>query len=140
MKITKTNLSKIIMQSTLGQRIKIILLELDITYTEMSRASGVANPTLHRMLADQGNPTFDTISKILTTYPQVSADYLLQGMGTPLRGEEKATSELEILREQVALQRQVIGLLQEKIALLSTKSEYAPKPEPGRDEPLPLNN
>ena len=68
------------MQPTLGQRIKIIMDELSLTQAMISRASGIDNTKLSRILADKGDVMFKAIETLYLTYPQINPAYLLGGI------------------------------------------------------------
>ena len=64
-----------------GQRLNQFIDSLDISKAEFSRKTGLDYAHLHRITTGNGDPGFDTCSKISEAYPQLSITWLITGMG-----------------------------------------------------------
>ena len=74
------------MESTPGKRLQQWREFKGISLTEMFRATGVKVTTLSTAESAGGsNPSYDTITKVLAAYPDLSPDWLLMGAGAMLR-------------------------------------------------------
>ncbi|RUR29727.1 LexA family transcriptional regulator [Vreelandella andesensis] len=66
--------------STLGKRLKQLMNEHSISDSELSKRSGVPQPSIHRLVHDKTkSPKYDNVSKIARTLG-VSADFLMHGI------------------------------------------------------------
>lgn len=69
------------METSINQRIKLIVERSGKTITSYSAAIGVSQPAL-RAVVDGGNsPRFDTLQKLLIANPMISAEWLMLGTG-----------------------------------------------------------
>ena len=74
------------MESTPGKRLQQWREFKGISLTEMFRATGVKVTTLSTAESPgASNPSYDTITKVLAAYPDLSPDWLLMGAGAMLR-------------------------------------------------------
>ena len=64
-----------------GQRLNQFIDSLDISKTEFSRETGLNYAHMHRIINGDGDPGFDTCSKISEAYPQLSMTWLITGIG-----------------------------------------------------------
>lgn len=70
------------METTINQRIKTLIDELDLNTNSFSVAIGLTNNvTIHRIINNGSNPSLYTIDAILKKYPQLSTSWLLKGEG-----------------------------------------------------------
>lgn len=65
------------------ERITIIKNLLSLTDYAVEARSGLSNGSLQKT----NNPRIDKIEKLLTAYPQISAEWLITGNGEPLKNE-----------------------------------------------------
>lgn len=66
--------------STLGKRLQQLMTEHGLSDNELSRRSGVPQPSIHRLVNDKTkSPKYDNVAKIARTLG-VSADYLMHGV------------------------------------------------------------
>ena len=71
----------IINQERAGQRLKQFIESLDISKAEFSRETGLDYAHMFRITKGNGDPGFDTCSKISEAYPQLSLTWLITGIG-----------------------------------------------------------
>jgi transcriptional regulator with XRE-family HTH domain len=71
----------IINQERAGQRLKQFIESLDISKAEFSRETGLDYAHMFRIINGDGDPGFDTCSKISEAYPQLSITWLITGIG-----------------------------------------------------------
>ena len=64
-----------------GQRLNQFIDSLDISKAEFSRETGLNYAHMFRIINGDGDPGFDTCSKISEAYPQLSITWLITGMG-----------------------------------------------------------
>ena len=64
-----------------GQRLNQFIDSLDISKTEFSRETGLDYAHMFRITKGNGDPGFDTCSKISEAYPQLSLTWLITGIG-----------------------------------------------------------
>lgn len=90
---------------------------------------GMNQPTLDRMLKGINALNLNCISSILTTFPEVSAEWLLRGEGEMLKSDitskemeriNKLTNVVESLQEVIDTKNQTIAMLTERIKQLES--------------------
>jgi hypothetical protein len=64
-----------------GQRLNQFIDSLDISKAEFSRETGLNYAHMFRIINGDGDPGFDTCSKISEAYPQLSLTWLITGIG-----------------------------------------------------------
>ena len=64
-----------------GQRLNQFIESLDISKAEFSRETGLNYAHMFRIINGDGDPGFDTCSKISEAYPQLSMTWLIAGAG-----------------------------------------------------------
>ena len=64
-----------------GQRLNQFIDSLDISKAEFSRETGLNYAHMLRIINGDGDPGFDTCSKISEAYPQLSITWLITGIG-----------------------------------------------------------
>ncbi|MBP7848996.1 MAG: helix-turn-helix transcriptional regulator [Lentimicrobiaceae bacterium] len=68
-------------------RLKQILKYKKLTASQFADAIGVQRSSVSHVLSGRNKPSMDFIEKILRTYPEINAEYLILGLGTPLKDE-----------------------------------------------------
>jgi hypothetical protein len=68
-------------QARAGHRLNQFIDSLDISKTEFSRETGLDYAHMFRITKGNGDPGFDTCSKISEAYPQLSLTWLITGIG-----------------------------------------------------------
>jgi hypothetical protein len=64
-----------------GQRLNQFIDSLDISKAEFSRETGLNYAHMFRIINGDGDPGFDTCSKISEAYPELSLTWLITGIG-----------------------------------------------------------
>ena len=77
------------METTINQRIKMIVDESGKAVNSYASMIGVSQPTLKACVDGNNAPRFDTLQKILIANPMISAEWLMRGEGRMLK-EERA--------------------------------------------------
>ena len=68
-------------QARAGQRLNQFIDSLEISKAEFSRETGLNYAHMFRIINGDGDPGFDTCSKISEAYPQLSITWLITGIG-----------------------------------------------------------
>lgn len=84
------------METTINQRIKMIVDESGKAVNSYAAMIGVSQPTLKACVDGNNAPRFDTLQKILIANPMISAEWLMRGEGKMTKGESNlAKNEVE---------------------------------------------
>ena len=70
------------MEVTIYQRVKLILEDKSISVNALSKHINVAQATLNPQLRGDRTLAANIVEKILTAFPDVSAEWLMRGIGT----------------------------------------------------------
>lgn len=70
------------------ERLKRVFEELGLTIYQASKVLGENSSKFYNILSGRVNPSYDTIQRLLETYPQIRADYLLRGLEPVLSSPE----------------------------------------------------
>lgn len=72
---------------TVMERIETLREDMQINSSRFSMAIGMSAATYHRYKTGVNSPSLELVLRVLNTYPTVSADWLLQGVGHPISEE-----------------------------------------------------
>lgn len=70
------------MKATIYQRVKLVLEDKSISVNALSKQINVAQATLNPQLRGDRTLAANIVEKILTAFPDVSAEWLMRGVGT----------------------------------------------------------
>ena len=70
------------MEATIYQRVKLVLEDKSISVNALSKQISVAQATLNPQLRGDRTLAANIVEKILTAFPDVSAEWLMRGIGT----------------------------------------------------------
>lgn len=70
------------MEATIYQRVKLILEDKSISVNALSKQINVAQATLNPQLRGDRTLAANIVEKILAAFPDVSAEWLMRGIGT----------------------------------------------------------
>lgn len=70
------------MEVTIYQRVKLVLEDKSISVNALSKQISVAQATLNPQLRGDRTLAANIVEKILTAFPDVSAEWLMRGVGT----------------------------------------------------------
>lgn len=70
------------MEVTIYQRVKLVLEDKSISVNALSKQINVAQATLNPQLRGDRTLAANIVEKILTAFPDVSAEWLMRGVGT----------------------------------------------------------
>lgn len=74
------------MDNLSGRVVKVMELK-QVNKTEFSSMLGISPAILSHISSGRNKPSVDVLQKILTTYPDISADWLLMGQGDVFRAK-----------------------------------------------------
>lgn len=72
-------------ENSIQDRLKDVFEALGLTIYQIAKDLGENSSKFYNILNGRANPSYDTIVRLLQSYPQVSADYLLRGVLPVLR-------------------------------------------------------
>ncbi len=88
------------METTINQRIKMIVDASGKAVNSYAAMIGVSQPTLKACVDGDNAPRFDTLQKILIANPMISAEWLMRGEGEMIKqntaSEQEKSQEVEI--------------------------------------------
>ena len=70
------------METTIYQRVKLVLEDKSISVNALSKQINVAQATLNPQLRGDRTLAANIVAKILDAFPDVSAEWLMRGVGT----------------------------------------------------------
>ena len=74
------------MESAIVQRIRKVAESKGLSVTALSKMLGIVQQTLNRQISGDGAMPLSTIDKFLSCFPEISAEWLLLGEGTMMKG------------------------------------------------------
>lgn len=111
------------METTINQRIKIII-EWDKSNPEQfSKIVGVSGPAIRKIINGDNEPSSALVRSILKAYPQLSTDWLILGIGDMLRIETKV--ETKATEEAVSEMRHQLKVKDSQIERLISMLELS---------------
>lgn len=97
-----------IMENSVKQRIKEITSLKDISITALSKIIQVPQPTLNRQINTEAPMTLSNILLILNHFPDISAEWLLRGVGNMYKNAEASTDSEEEDSEEDKFYKDII--------------------------------
>lgn len=98
----------------IAERLKAVVGYSSLSVRAFAIKCGMTQSTLDRQIKQERNVNIDTLTKILTTFPEVSAEWLLLGNGLMLKTDNYSEEEMRNI-ERLKKMTDVIGTLQEAI-------------------------
>lgn len=123
------------MEDIVTQRVNEFRKSLDLSILAFSKEININQTTLNKQLKDGGcGVQVSTLTQILDTYPDLSAEWLLRGEGEMKKGDEwKVTQfipipnkEVEQLEDHIKTLKELNAMLREKIKVLEAEKKTAP--------------
>ena len=74
-------------------RIQLILKSMNLSPSQFADQISVQRSSLSHILSGRNKPSLDFVSKVLTSYPDISSDWLLFGTGTMIRKAKKERTD-----------------------------------------------
>lgn len=81
---------------TVNSRIQQFLNMEGVSPAQLADQLGIQRSGLSHLLSGRNKPSFDFITKLLSSYPNLQADWLLLGRGKPYKDASSAVSAQEI--------------------------------------------
>ena len=91
------------------ERLKEYIDSKGISIASLEKTTGMSNSSFRKALQSGNGIGTDKLEKILTLYPDLSAEWLLRGRGSMIRSEEAATD-----RKLVELCKRLVGIYEQK--------------------------
>ena len=86
-------------QARAGHRLDQFIDSLEISKAEFSRETGLNYAHMFRIINGDGDPGFDTCSKIHEAYPQLSITWLITGIGEMKNITREERNDIQRIRE-----------------------------------------
>lgn len=81
------------MEETIYQRVKLVLENKSISVNALSKQISVAQATLNPQLRGDRTLAANIVAKILDAFPDVSAEWLMRGVGTMYSNQDADDSQ-----------------------------------------------
>ena len=88
------------METTIYQRVKLVLEDKSISVNALSKQINVAQATLNPQLRGDRTLAANIVAKILDAFPDVSAEWLMRGVGTMYHKEGDADDVSYMVAEE----------------------------------------
>ena len=85
-------------------QIKEILQRKNLTSAQFADLIGVQRSSISHILSGRNKPGFDFIQKIILSYPDINAEWLITGEGTMFKGKESEGDLFEPETRNIPLQ------------------------------------
>lgn len=87
------------MEVTIFQRIKLILEDKQVSVNSLSKLVDVAQTTLNTQLRGERALSANVVAKVLIAFPDVSAEWLMRGVGTMYSNQDADGSSYMVAEE-----------------------------------------
>lgn len=87
------------MKTTIYQRVKLVLEDKSISVNALSKQINVAQATLNPQLRGDRTLAANIVAKILDAFPDVSAEWLMRGVGTMYSNQDADDSSYMVAEE-----------------------------------------
>lgn len=87
------------MEVTIYQRVKLVLEDKSISVNALSKQINVAQATLNPQLRGDRTLAANIVEKILAAFPDVSAEWLMRGVGTMYSNQDADDSSYMVAEE-----------------------------------------
>lgn len=87
------------METTIYQRVKLVLEDKSISVNALSKQINVAQATLNPQLRGDRTLAANIVAKILDAFPDVSAEWLMRGVGTMYSNQAEDDSSYMVAEE-----------------------------------------
>ena len=87
------------MEETIYQRVKLVLENKSISVNALSKQINVAQATLNPQLRGDRTLAANIVAKILDAFPDVSAEWLMRGVGTMYSNQDADDSSYMVAEE-----------------------------------------
>ena len=87
------------METTIYQRVKLVLEDKSISVNALSKQINVAQATLNPQLRGDRTLAANIVAKILDAFPDVSAEWLMRGVGTMYSNQDTDDSSYMVAEE-----------------------------------------
>lgn len=112
------------MESTLFSRLGIFMQHKGLNDNKITIQAKIAVGTLGKQRRSGKGLSYDSLVKILTTYPELNPSWLILGKGEMILKEDDTPTDLKEIIEIIVKQDAIVKKQQEKIDLLISQSDY----------------
>lgn len=102
-------------------RLQEILKYSHLSVRGLAIKCGLKQQTLDKHIKGTAEPSANTLLALATAYPEISTDWLLLGIGTMLRGENKEMERINSLLDTIQTLQETINAKSESIAILTER-------------------
>lgn len=104
------------------ERLKEYIDSKGITIASLEKAAGLSNASFRKALQSGNGIGTDKLEKILMVYPELSAEWLLRGEGSMIRGKEETTDRklVELCKRLVVIYEQKDETIHELVAAIKS--------------------
>lgn len=103
------------------ERIKRLIAESGLSERAFAIQCGLAQNTLNRQMSGERELSLTVVLAILSTYPEISAEWLLRGEGEPTKKVKPVSDRETLLIDTIAMQQETINNLKTKIKSLEAE-------------------
>jgi plasmid maintenance system antidote protein VapI len=102
-------------------RISKLIESTGLNPTSFAAKIGVQQMTLWGQLNGKRRLSLDSVLAILNSYPEISAEWLMRGIGDMKKGNDAQEKRLDNLVDVISMQQETIRNLQDKIKQLQNQ-------------------
>lgn len=96
---------------------QLVQMKADNNQARFSELTGISKAQVSNLIAKKHSPGFHTLSRIIRTFSDINARWLLTGEGSPIASE----TDNQDLRELLASKEEIISLLKSQVAALQQR-------------------
>lgn len=109
------------METTINQRIKKIISYYKLSQSDFARKAGLTRSNVSNIINNKHILAYDKIVNILSSWPEISAEWLMMGRGTMTRPLNEDVEKNEFIKpvhigEIISVQRVKIGMTKAELA------------------------
>jgi len=86
------------MNSTLQERIKDLISQLNLTPQQFCEKMEIQRSSLSHLLSGRNKPGFDFLKKLLVQFPHVNIEWLIHGSGEPIKSQIQSDDDTNVTR------------------------------------------
>ena len=111
----------------ISERLKILVSYTGKSTRAVAISCGLNQPTLDRQIKGINNVNLETLTAVLSNYPEISADWLILGVGNMLREDNRTDEEKETTKrllklvDTIATLQDTINVKNDTIAILTNR-------------------
>lgn len=100
---------------TIVDRLKLLLKEYDMSENKFASEIGVKSQTLNTYTSGKRGVSYDVVEKILAKFPQISAEWLIRGVGNMCCAPQSDINTLFNAQGDNSTNQQIVGASNEAL-------------------------